>query len=344
MSPAMFMANKFTQKMASAGRLLLSIFGVLIMYLPYTASMYRRIALFLLWIPAIAFAEPDVYVQVLGIAQDAGYPQTNCYQPHCMRAWEDRDLRRMASSIAVIDTTSKAKYLFDATPDMREQLYELHKSAPDTEYSLDGVFLTHAHIGHYTGLMHFGREAVGAKGIPVYAMPVMTEYLSNNGPWDQLVRLNNIELMPLADGAPVELNSHLVITPLQVPHRQEYSETVGYRIDGPNKSAVFIPDIDKWEDWSTDIRAVIRSVDYALLDASFFADGELKGRDMSVIKHPHVVESMDLFEDLTNEEKSRVIFIHMNHTNPLLVDGSPQQAEVERRGFSFAREGMRLAL
>jgi len=314
------------------------------MYMPYTDSMYRRIALFLLWIPAFAFAEPDVYVQVLGIAQDAGYPQTNCYQPHCMRAWEDGDLRRMASSIAVVDTASKAKYLFDATPDMREQLYELHKSAADTEYSLDGVFLTHAHIGHYTGLMHFGREAVGAKGIPVYAMPMMAEYLSNNGPWDQLVRLNNIELMPLTNGAAVELNTHLVVTPLQVPHRKEYSETVGYRIDGPNKSAVFIPDIDKWEDWTTDIRAVIRSVDYALLDATFFADGELKGRDMSTIKHPHVAESMDLFADLTDEEKSRVIFIHMNHTNPLLTDGSPEQAEVERRGFRFAREGMRLAL
>ena len=231
----------------------------------------------------------------MGSAKDDGDPQTNCYQTHWMRAWEDGDLRRMASSIAVIDTTSKAKYLFDATPDMREQLYELHKSAPDTEYSLDGVFLTHAHIGHYTGLMHFGREAVGAKGIPVYAMPVMTEYLSNNGPWDQLVRLNNIGLMPLANGTPVELNTHLVVTPLLVPHRREYSETVGYRIDGPNKSAVFIPDIYKWENWTTDIRAVIRDVDYALLDATFFADRVLKGRDMRSIKHPHVAVRMDLF-------------------------------------------------
>ena len=304
----------------------------------------RRITLILLCLPAVALAGPDVYVQVLGIAQDAGYPQTNCYQPHCMRAWEDKSLRRLTSSIAVVDTTSKTKYLFDATPDMREQLYELHRSAPDTEYSLDGVFLTHAHIGHYTGLMHFGHEAAGAKGVPVYAMPLMTQYLSNNGPWDQLVRYNNIELMPLSDGTPVEMNAQLVVTPIQVPHRKEYSETVGYRIDGPNKSAVFIPDIDKWEDWETDIRSVIRGVDYALLDASFFADGELRGRDMSVIKHPHVAESMDLFEDLTEEEKSRVIFIHMNHTNPLLIDGSPAQAEVKRRGFRFAREGMRLDL
>ena len=306
--------------------------------------MLRAMTLFLLVLPASTFANPEVFIEVLGIAQDAGYPQTNCYQEHCLRAWQDKALRRTASSIAVVDSTTKAKYLFDATPDMREQLYRLHQSAPDGEYSLDGVFLTHAHMGHYTGLMHFGREAVGANGIPVYAMPKMHDYLAENGPWKQLVSLQNIELMPLADGQPVALNSHLTVTPIQVPHRQEFSETVGYRIDGPNRSAVFIPDIDKWELWSTDIRDILKSVDYALLDATFFADGELKGRDMSVIKHPFVAESMDLFEDLKDDEKSRVIFIHMNHTNPLLIDGSPAQEEVERRGFRFAREGMRLAL
>jgi len=304
----------------------------------------RYITLLFLTLPTLTFAEPDVYIQVLGIAQDAGYPQANCYQAHCMRAWENRELRRLASSIAVVDTASKTKYLFDATPDMPEQLYQLHQSAPDIEYSLDGVFLTHAHIGHYTGLMHFGREAVGAKDISVYAMPIMAAYLSNNGPWDQLVRLQNIQLMPLANGVPVELNGGLTVTPIQVPHRQEYSETVGFRIDGPNKSAVFIPDIDKWGDWSTDIRDVIREVDYALLDATFFADGELPGRDMSAIKHPFVAESMALFDELSDAERARVIFIHMNHTNPLLIDGSPAQSEVEKRGFRFAKEGLRLAL
>jgi len=289
-------------------------------------------------------AEADIFVEVLGIAQDAGYPQTNCYEPHCMRAWEDKSLRRLASSIAVVDTAAKTKYLFDATPDMREQLFALHQTAPDTEYALDGVFLTHAHMGHYTGLMHFGRESVGAKGIPVYAMPVMSQYLRKNGPWELLVRLNNIQLMPLENHRPVRLNKQLAVTPFEVPHRPEYSETVGYRIDGPNKSAVFIPDIDKWEKWQTDIRDVIRSVDYALIDATFFADGELPHRDMSKIKHPFVAESMDLFTELSEEEKSRVIFIHINHTNPLLIDGSAQQQELKRRGFKVAAEGMRLPL
>ena len=300
-------------------------------------------ALLLALHPLTAIAQ-EAHIQVLGIAQDAGYPQTSCYQPHCMRAWKDRDLRRTASSIAVIDSTSKTKYLFDATPDMREQLYELHRAAPDGVFRLDGVFLTHAHIGHYTGLMHFGRESTGSSKVPVYAMPRMHEYLSANGPWSQLVQLQNIELFGLTDGKPIEVGPNVTVTPMLVPHRDEYSETVGFRIDGPNKSAIYIPDIDKWDMWPTDIRDVVRSVDYALLDATFFRDGELPGRDMSKIKHPFVSESMDLFDSLSDDEKKRVIFIHMNHTNPLLIDGSAEQTEVEQRGFRFATEGMRLEL
>ena len=293
---------------------------------------------------ATAAAADDTFIQVLGIAQDAGYPQAGCYAPHCERAWRDATLRRSTSSIAVVDEAAGTKYLFDATPDIREQLYRLHLAAPDHDVELAGVFLTHAHIGHYTGLMHFGREASATRGLPVYAMPRMHAFLANNGPWDQLVRLGNIRLEPLADAQVVDLGEALRVTPFLVPHRREYSETVGYRIDGPRRSALFIPDIDKWRDWDTDIRALVRSVDYALLDATFYADGELPGRDMSKIPHPLVTESMSLFEELTAEEKSRVIFIHMNHTNPLLIDGSPEQAEVENRGFRIAREGMRLEL
>lgn len=301
------------------------------------------LASILLAIPSLLLADDAVYLTVLGIAQDAGHPQTGCYQPHCMRAWEDPSLRRTASSIAVIDEISSVKLLFDATPDMREQLYALQQLAPDDEFELAGVFLTHAHIGHYVGLMHFGHEAMGAHGVAVYAMPRLLKFLSSNGPWDQLVRFENIRLRPLAHGAAVEVGT-LRVTPFIVPHRDEYSETVGYRIEGPRKTALFIPDIDKWADWDTDIRELVQSVDYALVDATFFADGELPGRDMSRIRHPFVSESMALFESLDEEQKQKVIFIHMNHSNPLLVDGSDAQKTVTARGFRFAREGMRLEL
>lgn len=292
----------------------------------------------------LAFAGDATFLYVLGVAQDAGYPQAGCYQPHCLRGWNDPAHRRTASAVAVVDGTSNRKYLFDATPDIGEQLYRLHRSAPDGVFELDGVFLTHAHIGHYTGLMQFGHEVMGARNVPVYAMPRMQAFLSDNGPWDQLVRYENIKLMPLANGEEVVMSQAVRVTPFLVPHRDEYSETVGFRIDGPNRSAIYLPDIDKWQRWETDIRDVVRSVDYALLDATFFADGELPGRDMSNIPHPFVSESMALFDELTPDEKARVIFIHMNHTNPLLVDGSKEQSIVREKGFRVAFEGLRLEL
>ena len=132
--------------------------------------------------------------------------------------------------------------------------------------------------------------------------------------------------------------------PFQVPHRDEFSETVGYRIEGPNRSAVFIPDIDKWSDWRTDLPELIKTVDYALIDATFYADGELPGRDMSKVRHPFVVESMALLGNLDIAERQKVWFIHMNHTNPLLDAGSEESREVKARGFNIAIEGLRLPL
>lgn len=289
-------------------------------------------------------ADDGVYIYVLGVAQDAGYPQANCYRPHCMRAWDEPGNRRLASSIAVVDDHDRSKFVFDATPDLREQLFALHRVAPDPDYSLNGIFLTHAHMGHYTGLVHLGYEASNTRKVPVYAMPRMRRYLATNGPWSQLVEYENIRLMDLLEGQASRLSTRLTVTPLRVPHREEYSEAVGFRIDGPERSALFIPDIDKWSRWSVDIRQLVRSVDYALLDATFFRDGEIPGRSMEQIPHPFVEESMALFSDLSTEEKSRVIFIHINHTNPLLIDGSAEQRQVLDAGFRFATEGMRLPL
>ncbi|MEM9057483.1 MAG: MBL fold metallo-hydrolase [Pseudomonadota bacterium] len=284
------------------------------------------------------------FLYVLGVAQDGGYPQARCYAPHCLRAWLDPSLRRLTSCIALVDPDGRAAYLFDATPDLRQQLFDLQAVAPAEAMPLKGIFLTHAHIGHYTGLMHLGHEASGARNMPVYAMPRMRRFLSTNGPWDQLVRYRNIVLVPLADGEAVRLGATLRVTPMRVPHRDEYSETVGFRIDGPSRSALFIPDIDKWSRWKRDIVALVKSVDYAFLDATFFADGELPGRSMAEIPHPFVEESLRLFAELAPAEKKRIHFIHFNHTNPLLDETSDAYATVREAGFELARQGLRLPL
>jgi len=206
-------------------------------------------------------------------------------------------------------------------------------------YPLDGIFLTHAHIGHYTGLIHLGREVMGASGVPVYAMPKMKTFLEGNGPWSQLVELNNIEIKPQQDSTTVKLNSSISVTPFTVPHRDEFSETVGYKIQINDKSVIFIPDIDKWSKWNQDIIEVIRKSDMALLDASFFKNGEIPGRDMSEIPHPFVEESIALFGKLSDEDKAKVLFIHFNHTNPMNFSDSEESQLVRDKGFKIAYEG-----
>ncbi len=288
-------------------------------------------------------AEQGPYLYVLGVVQDAGYPQAGCYEPHCMPGWQDPKLRRGATSVALVIPESSRKYLFEATPNLPSELYFLEQEAPSADFELAGIFLTHAHIGHYAGLMHLGHEAMSASGVPVYAMPRMTEYLKSSGPWSQLVAYENIVLQPLEDRGIVPLDS-VDVTPFLVPHRDEFSETVGYHIVGPDKSAVFIPDIDKWTEWDTDIVEVVSSVDYAFIDATFYADGELPGRDMSKIRHPFVEESMAALESLPPEQRARVWFIHMNHTNPLLDADSDESQLVTAAGFNIATEGDRFEL
>jgi len=304
----------------------------------------------LVWAPArgqqeTATKEGAPYLVVLGIAQDGGTPQAGTKEHP---GWTDPAFKRQAASLAVIDPVSHRRWLFDATPDFREQLHQLDEIAPaEGKPGLAGIFLTHAHMGHYTGLMHLGHESMGAKGVPVFAMPRMRDYLRSNGPWSQLVRYENIVLKPLEDGVAVQLNERLTVTPFLVPHRQEFSEVVGFRIEGPNRSVVFIPDIDSWEEWDemgSRIEEVIASVDVAYLDGTFYANGEIEGRDMSGFPHPFITHSMERFSTLPREEKAKVRFLHLNHTNPALWPDSEAYRTIIDRGFRLAEEGERVGL
>ena len=281
------------------------------------------------------------YITVLGIAQDGGYPQAGCTAEHCLRHWRGEEAKRQVVSLGLTDQASGQNWIFEATPDFTSQLQQLQKASGSA--NLSGIFLTHAHMGHYVGLLQLGREAMGAQGMPVYVMPKMKEFLENNAPWSQLVSLGNIKLVVMEADQPIQLATDLRVTPLKVPHRDEFSETVGFRIETAEKSLLFIPDIDKWPLWDRDIRAEVARVDFALLDATFYEDGELPNRNMTEIPHPFVSETISLFSPLSESEKRKVKFIHFNHTNPLIFEG-PDREIVKNLGFGVATEGERIEL
>ncbi|MDZ4794624.1 MAG: MBL fold metallo-hydrolase [Bacteroidota bacterium] len=294
---------------------------------------------------------PDTFLVVLGIAQDGGYPQLACTKECCAAYWsagsggQGKEQKKHITCLALVDRKSSQYWLFEATPDITSQLKEVQSYIPAKDnYTADGIFISHAHIGHYSGLLQLGREAMGAQSVPVWVMPRLDSFLRNNGPWSQLVTLKNIELKNLQADSGVSLTAKLKVTPVKVPHRDEFSETVGFVIESDKKKVLFIPDIDKWEKWEKDIVAEIGKVDMALLDGTFYTNAELPGRDMKEVPHPFVVESLQTFYSLSPAERSKIVFIHFNHTNPLLKKESAERKKVGADGFGVAEEGMIIKL
>ena len=302
-------------------------------------DLNNRIYLILFFIPLIAFNQvnPTYSLKILGVVQDGGLPHLGSNKLCCKNV----EQQRFVTSLMLINNENNESYLFDASPDINRQLNFM---GDRIKKDLKGVFLTHAHIGHYTGLMYFGREALNSKSINVYAMPRMKKFLEQNGPWNQLVSLQNISITEINNNSKLLMDPNIIIQPIEVPHRAEFSETVGYKIYGPNKTVLFIPDIDKWYLWEKSIIEEIEKVDYALIDATFYDSKEVNYRDLSEIPHPFVVESMELFDSMEEKEKNKIYFIHLNHTNPLLNKESEQYKFVRVKGYNVAEEGMKLKL
>ena len=286
---------------------------------------------------------PELQVVILGIAQDGGVPQIGDHCDNCVAARVHPGRAHRVAALGIIDRRSGKAYLIDATPDLPAQWDHLLEAsrfpARGPRTGPDGIFLTHAHMGHYLGLAHLGREAFGAKGTPVYGTERMIRHLSGNAPWEQLVRLGNVSLKRIEAGEPVVLREGLTVTPISSPHRQEYSDTVAYVIEG-SRRLLYVPDTDGWEEWSPTIEELCRDADYAILDGTFFSADELPGRDISRIPHPLVTQSVEMLQDVVRDRPGSILFIHLNHSNPLLDPDGEERAGIEKAGFRVAEEGM----
>ena len=289
------------------------------------------------------------YLLVLGTAQDGGLPHVACSCANCETARHDPTQRRLISSLALVLPHSNQRILIDATPDIRPQLDQL--SALDGQplgsanrAPVSAVFLTHAHLGHYTGLAFFGFEALHTRDLPVYCSAHMAEYLRSNGPWSQLVNFGNIRLIELQPGQPVELDDGVTITPLAVPHRDEYADTLGFIIGGPGKTVLYVPDTDAWTAWDPPLPDQLAGIDLALLDGTFYSPDEMPGRDVASIGHPLIEDSMDLLAPLVQTGDLTVRFTHLNHSNLALDPAGTARASIEDRGFAVLDDGERFQL
>ncbi|RMH20944.1 MAG: MBL fold metallo-hydrolase [Acidobacteria bacterium] len=290
------------------------------------------------------------YVRVLGTVQDGGLPHAACNHELCRRARHDPSLRRRVASLALVLPASSEVYLIDATPDLREQLdllADVRRPPADRvdRAPVSGVLLTHAHVGHYLGLAFFGFEAVNTRDLPLHCTPRMAAFLRANGPWNQLVTKANVALVEHPPGSSFPLGE-VTVEVLAVPHRDEYSDTVGYVLRGPQRTLLYVPDTDAFDAWPEPLPAVVArlGIDVAILDATFYSLDELPGRDLSSVPHPLVTSSMDLLQELIGGGRLAVYFTHLNHSNPALDPASAARREIERRGFAVLQEGQEIAL
>jgi pyrroloquinoline quinone biosynthesis protein B len=280
---------------------------------------------------------------VLGIAQDGGLPHLGCQRPCCDEA--RRSGRRLSPAcLVILDRESGRALLIEATPAIESQLARFRAvtgTAEAPRRPVDAVLVTHAHIGHYAGLIHFGREVASTDAIPLHVSARMAEFLRANGPWGQLVALEQVRLVPFAPGETFAPLDGIAVTAIAVPHRDEYSDTVALRIAGPARTVLFCPDIDRYEGDS--LETLLDGVDVAYLDGTFYDGREIPGRDLAEIPHPPMVVTMERLAERARAAPGSVRFIHLNHTNPALHESDVRRA-IEARGFRIAEEGERLGL
>lgn len=285
----------------------------------------------------------SVTVKFLGTAQDGGIPQIGCKCEVCTDIRRGKRKEILQAAIGIESTEIGNRYMIEATPAFSKQYQSFIE---DKNGKLDGIFLTHAHMGHYTGLMYLGKEALNSKEIKVYVSKKMAEFLKSNAPWSQLVKLKNIELVEFESGKEVILDDELRIIPVEVPHRNEFADTHGFIVKG-KKSIFFVPDIDSWEGFENQLNDIFEQCDYLAVDATFYTKeeiGNIRGRNFKEIPHPTVEETIKFIEkNKWDLENKKVILTHFNHTNLLFTDKTLRE-KVEKIGVIISEDGLEITL
>lgn len=263
---------------------------------------------------------------VLGSGQDGGSPQFG--------STRDVGRTRTASSVAVLGSDDLV-LLFDATPDIRVQSLML-PPRQESQGPVDAVFITHAHMGHYAGLVHFGKEAAATPDIPLFAPDSVIAFLESNQPWATL--FSNAYLDPIPIDESTATIGEISVEAIPVPHRAEFSGTCAYSISVNDEPWVlYLPDIDSWGAWP-DAEEELARHRVCLVDAAFSSPDELSTRDLADIPHPLVPDTVARFAHLT--PKTRVVLTHMNHTNPAADPNSAVALNATAAGLEIAYDGM----
>jgi pyrroloquinoline quinone biosynthesis protein B len=295
-------------------------------------------------------------VRVLGSAAGGGFPQWNCACPQCRAARNGSRpcVPRTQSSIAV-SADPQHWFLLNASPDIQSQIESFEALHPDdgSMARLQAVLLTDAELDHTLGLLLM-REG---RGLEVHATESVYETLTTGtGILRTLEAYCPVTWRPVVPGAEMVLGEGLSYCAFDVstdkkmrfPGAAENGRVVGYRITdiASHRSLVYLPGVQQL---TPDILEELADCSALLVDGTCWLDDEMPSlglasktsRDMGHVPILGPGGSLELLSPLPIDRK---IYIHINNTNPILIDDSPERLHLDRHGMEVAVDGLELEI
>jgi len=309
-----------------------------------------------------------MYIRVLGSAAGGGYPQWNCNHPNSRRARRnDPAARPRTQSSIAVSADGEDWFLFNASPDLRQQINDntiLQPRRGLRHSPIQGVVLTNADVDHVAGLLSL-RES---QPLRIYATPRVLDVLAANSIFNVLnPEFVKREAVHLEE--PVELlktdggGSGIRITPFAVPGKVALwledaskgdnfgsvaEDTIALEAEDMHSGSRFFY-IPGCAEITTELADRLRGAELILFDGTLWVDDEMirdgvgvkTGRRMG---HMSVSGNDGTMAALAPLDIKRKIFIHINTTNPILLEDSAERKQVKDAGWEVSYDGMAIEL
>lgn len=293
-------------------------------------------------------------LRVLGSAAGGGSPQWNCRCPVCAAVRSRAGLARTQSSVAV-SADGRRWFIVNASPDVRTQIEVFPGLHPheDRTTPLEAVLLTDAELDHTLGLLLL-REA---RALRLYATPAVRKTLRDgSGILRTLEHYCPVEWRPVIPGAGLTLAEGLSCRPFDVPTSKharfgttaDHGRVVGYRLTDERSGGtlVYLPGV---QSLTRAVRAEIEGCACLLIDGTCWRDDELvrlglSGRTSREMGHLPIDGPDGSLARLPSLGVGRTVFVHMNNTNPILLEDTPERRIVDENGMEVATDGLEIQL
>jgi pyrroloquinoline quinone biosynthesis protein B len=284
-----------------------------------------------------------IRIHILGSAAGGGLPQWNCACANCVAARAGKIAPQTQSSIAISGDpkTFDGCFLINASPDLPQQIESMPQLQPDSQAAaglrntpIAGVLLTNADIDHALGLLLLREQQ---RPLVVYAADETRSALR----WidSVLARFSGIEWRKITAEFQ-SLTGSICFRAIELPRSVAFQ----FRDDTSGAAALFAPSVVELTD---ELRDAVRTSDVVLFDGTFWSDGELarvRPGARSAREMNHLPINHGSFDLLRQSPARRKIYTHINNTNPILMPGSHERAQVEQTGIEIARDGMEIVL